>query len=250
MKKNKLILIIGIILILLLILTIIQFTTTGDTTMESYQGPTQEDVDCMHPCMTAYCPDLNEECTAQYSSICLQQCSVESKPEETEEESCTSECILQGCDEFDFTCQELNLPECEKSCGLILAPEPQNEEQACIQACVNAFDPTIICGTSAEGETGNEVCQQCAAQCKYLYAGPCLGEEELEEKKQACVTCEHCYGESVMGDSGEGFECIINVECIDASSEFGDEPGIGEAITETMSNTFTGIIDFFSGLFE
>ena len=249
-NKNKLFLIIILIAVFILTLLLIKLSFTGNTALntEGYEGPTQEDMDCMYPCMTSYCPNLETKCTNQYSSSCLTQCGMEAKPEETEEEACTSECMMQGCDQWDYNCQQANLPECEKSCGLIKAPEAQNEEQACIQECVNTIDPTLICGASAEGETGGEVCQQCTAQCEYLYAGRCLGEEKLEDMKAACITCEHCYGEPIMGDSGEGWECIVNVECKDATNEFGDEPGVGEAITEAVSNTFEGIVNFFSGI--
>ena len=251
-NKNKLFLIIILVAVFILALLLIKLSFTGNTALENnegYSGPSQEDINCIYPCMTSYCPDLEPTCTAQYSSTCQQQCEVEAQPEETEEEACTSECMMQGCEVWEYDCQQTNLPECEVECGMILEPEAQNEEQACIQECVNAIDPTLICGASAEGETGGEVCQQCAAQCEYLYAGPCLGEEELEAMKAACVTCEHCYGEPLMGDSGEGWECIIDVECKDATNEFGDEPGVGEAITEAVSNTFEGIVNFFSGIF-
>jgi len=56
-----------------------------------------------------------------------------------------------------------------------------------------------------------------------------------------------------MGDSGEGWECIVDVECADASSEFGDEPGTGpgtvESIGDVVENIVGGIGDFFSNLF-
>jgi hypothetical protein len=32
----------------------------------------------------------------------------------------------------------------------------------------------------------------------------------------------------LMGDSGEGWKCTVDIECIDRSDEFGDEPGTGE----------------------
>ena len=50
-----------------------------------------------------------------------------------------------------------------------------------------------------------------------------------------------------MGDSGEGFECIVSVECKDSTSEFGDDAGSGEGI---IQNTISEIIDFFQELFE
>jgi len=57
-----------------------------------------------------------------------------------------------------------------------------------------------------------------------------------------------------MGDSGEGWECIVNVECKDASSEFGDESGTGEGIIasvgETIGNIAESIGNFFSNIFS
>ena len=58
-----------------------------------------------------------------------------------------------------------------------------------------------------------------------------------------------------MGDSGEGWECITDVECKDASSEFGDNPGEGPDSYEEghepgiVTKAFEAIGNFFSNLF-
>ena len=221
-------------------------------------GPSMEDRECMMACASVGCTPGDMDCMIAKQDECSAKCNVQ-KPEQTEEESCVETCAKQGCDEFDFECQKSHQAECDKQCGMIKEPEPKSEEEACIRACVRKVDPTLMCAGAEGGETGNEVCQRCAAECVHLYAGPCLGEEKLEERKQACVTCEHCYGEPVMGDSGEGYDCIVDVVCKDASAEFGDEPGTGEGIekeqgivsrtTERIGNVFERVGNFFRGLF-
>ena len=44
------------------------------------------------------------------------------------------------------------------------------------------------------------------------------------------MICEHCYAEPVMGQSGEGWDCVVDVACKDATSEFGDDAGSGPGI--------------------
>ncbi|MFH1065611.1 MAG: hypothetical protein V1734_03865 [Nanoarchaeota archaeon] len=220
-------------------------------------GPSDTEMECMVACTTETCNIEDMVCRRAEGTRCQAKCNVQ-KPEQTEEESCVETCAMQGCDEFDFECQKSHQAECDKQCGMIKEPEPKSEEEACIRACVRKVSPTLMCAGAEGGETGNEVCQRCATECVHLYAGPCLGEEKLEERKQACVTCEHCYGEPVMGDSGEGYDCIVDVVCKDASAEFGDEPGTGEGIeeqgivsrtTERIGNVFGRVGNFFRGLF-
>ncbi len=130
-------------------------------------------------------------------------------------------------------------------------------EQLCITNCVAETDSNIRCGNSQTGETGGEVCQKCAQECVHLYEGPCLDDEKLKTKQKECETCENCYGEPVMGDSGEGWECITDVECKDASSEFGDNPGKGAGIGQEgyvapnfVAGAVDGVIKFFKDLFS
>jgi hypothetical protein len=137
---------------------------------------------------------------------------------------------------------------------MIKEPEAKSEEEQCIRDCVNAESPGTICQAAEGGEKGNELCQKCAKSCEHLYAGPCLDELKLEAAKKACDTCEHCYGKPVMGDSGEGYECIVSIECADASGEFGDEPGTGEGIAakvgDVVGNVVEAVGNFFQDLFS
>src|SRR3989344_2604562 len=218
-------------------------------------GPNSEQVTCMSSCMG--CSSSGVECTGKQEQ-CMAQCNVEPEPEAADEgEACMQECIVKGCGEFDFDCQNKNRETCEEKCDMLGDKPDESEisaEQLCITNCVEAVAPGTRCGTSQTGETGGEVCQKCAADCVHLYEGPCLDDEKLSAKKKECGTCENCYGEPVMGDSGEGWECIVDVKCGDASSEFGDEPGTGEGIVanigEAIGNVFEGIGDFFSNLFS
>ncbi|MFH1290386.1 MAG: hypothetical protein ABIH92_03185 [Nanoarchaeota archaeon] len=232
---------------------------TGKVTYDDSQGqtigPSQEEFECFQNCATRLCggtPECKQELMEK--KACADECG--KAPEaQSEEETCMQQCVIKGCDEFDFNCQGKNKETCENECGMIKEPEAQSEEEQCIRDCVAKVDPTLMCGSGPEGETGNEVCQQCATQCIHLYKGPCLNDEQITEKEEACKTCEHCYGEPVMGPSGEGYECITDIKCSDASSEFGDEPGSGQetkergAIAETVSNIGETMMNFFKTIF-
>ena len=137
-----------------------------------------------------------------------------------------------------------------------------SEEELCISSCVAKVDPSIICGSSKEGETGNAVCQKCASECVHLYEGPCLNDEQISSKEKECATCEHCYGDIIKGPSGEGWECIVDVVCADASSEFGDDSGSEsdnqpvttkenskKSTSEEPVDLFNSIANFFGSLF-
>ncbi len=215
-------------------------------------GPSQAEQKCMQDCFTPICgSDMN--CRMNNSQKCLQQCSIQ-KPDPVDEgQSCMETCVLKGCETYDFSCQSNNKAICEKECNMIKEPEAKSEEEQCIRDCVKAIDASLICQAGEGGEKGNEVCQQCAKQCEHLYNGPCLTELKLEEKKKSCQTCEHCFAEPVMGDSGEGYECIVDVTCGDSSSEFGDNPGTGPGVVknvgEAIGNVVENIVDFFQGIF-
>ncbi|MBL7051414.1 hypothetical protein ISS04_04640 [Candidatus Woesearchaeota archaeon] len=226
----------------------------------AFTGPTQEQISCMETC--SGCTYGDATCFEQHSTRCGTECGVETSgpPKPADEgETCMQKCILVGCDEFNFICQNSKMDSCEDECGMKGdAPDESemSEEQLCISNCVAAEDPTVICGNSQEGETGNALCQRCAAECVHLYAGPCLNDEDITTKEKECETCEHCYGEPVMGPSGQGWDCIVDVECKDASSEFGDEPGEGPGIGQegyVAPNPIAGAIDkvikFFKGVF-
>ena len=221
-------------------------------------GPSEEKMQCMLSCVSIGCEDGDQACMTANSGACGLECGVETEPPTpaNEGEACMQECVVVGCEGIDFSCQQLNKESCEETCNMKGdAPDESeiDEEQKCISECVAAEDPSVICGNSQEGETGNALCQRCANECVHLYEGPCLMEEELEEKEEACITCEHCYGEPITGPSGQGWDCIINVECKDASREFGDDPGEGpgiiENIGEGIGNVAEGIVNFFKGIF-
>jgi len=198
-------------------------------------GPSAEEQSCMKSCAVEQgCTPMDFSCmTVEKQSLCQTKCNAQ-KPESTPETSCMEACVLVGCGEFDFACQATNQAKCEAECNMVKEPPAKNAEEQCIRDCVNREAPGTICGASQEGETGGAVCQRCAQECVSLYEGPCIGEPELSERKSACQTCEHCYGEPVMGDSGEGWDCIVDVVCKDASSEFGDNPGSGPEVPEGM----------------
>ncbi len=248
--------IIGIIVIMV-VLGFFIFNLTGSV-IESFEsqsfGPSAEEQICMMSCMGCSSPGVN--CTGD-SEKCQVSCNAK-KPEETSEEKCVSDCVKKGCGEFDFECQKANHGKCDKECGMIKEPEATSAEETCIRECVKKSDPNLMCQASQEGEAGNNLCKECAKSCEYLYEGPCLDDKKLKAKQKDCETCEHCYGEPVMGDSGEGWECIVSVECKDASSEFGDEPGTGPGVGQegfvanvgnAVGNIVESIGNFFSGLF-
>jgi hypothetical protein len=201
------------------------------------------------------CTSPGVGCTGNQEQ-CMLQCNAK-KPEATAETSCMETCVAKGCGEYDFSCQEKNQAVCEKECDMIKEPPAKSEEEKCIRDCVNAESPGLICRPGEGGEKGDELCQKCAKSCEHLYAGPCLTEIKLEAAKSECNTCEHCYGKPIMGDSGEGYDCIVKIECADASGEFGDEPGSGSGIAkvietagEAVGNAVESVVNFVKGLFD
>lgn len=198
-------------------------------------GPSAEEQACMMDCAVEQgCTPMDFSCmTAGKSSACQAKCNVQ-KPESTPETSCMEACVVEGCGEFDFACHATNQAKCEQECNMVKEPPAKNAEEQCIRDCVNREAPGTICSASQQEETGGPVCQQCANECVHLYEGPCINEETIRARQSACQTCEHCYGEPVNGPSGEGWDCIVDVECKDASNEFGDNPGSGPEVPEGM----------------
>jgi hypothetical protein len=260
-KKGGLFIIAVIVVVALVAIFIFNFDRfTGKVVSDSGfgggSGPTPSEIACMQACVSVGCEQGDAACANANSGACGQKCGVDTQePEPKDEgEACMQDCVKVGCSDYDFSCQEANKPSCEDECGMKGdAPDESemSEEERCIFECVSKHDPSTICGASQEGETGNDVCQMCADQCVHLYEGPCLMEEELESKEKECQTCEHCYGEPVMGPSGQGWDCIVDVECKDASGEFGDEPGEGPGIGQEgfVANVVESIGNFFSNLF-
>jgi hypothetical protein len=63
------------------------------------------------------------------------------------------------------------------------------------------------------------------------YDGPCMTGGDWEVKKQECRNLygEHAGDEPIMGDSGEGYECPVDIRCIDfgqyKEEDFGEKRG-------------------------
>jgi len=261
MEKGKKILIIVILILIAVFAGLYYFNNARERALTGQvvsgvpqMGPGQEVQSCMMACMGCTSPGIG--CTGNREA-CLAQCDAE-KPEQTSEEICVETCAKNGCEEFDFSCQERNRAVCDKECGMVKEPEAKSEEEQCIRDCVNAESPGLICQAGEGGEQGGAICQECAESCEYLYEGPCLDDLKLEQAKSACGTCENCYAEPEMGDSGEGYECIVSVKCGDSSAEFGDEsgpgPGVGQEgfvakVGDAVGGFLGGIGDFFSELF-
>lgn len=223
-----------------------KFQISNVDSEEHLVGLSVSEHECMKNCASIGCESGDMNCMRANSDKCMSECNVVKPESKDRETSCMEECVSLGCEEFDFSCQNLNKEKCEEECNMIKEPEARNEEEKCIRDCVKKVDPNLICGSSENGETGNEVCQRCAQECVYLYDGPFLDDKELKKKQKACETCKHCYGEPLMGDSGEGWECIVDVVCKDATNEFGDEPGEGPSVVEKVGDAIGG---FFKKLF-
>ena len=252
MERGRLVsLIIAIICFLVIILNFGNLTGyVVDNSGFGNIGPSEEEIECMQECVSVGCDAGDMLCMDANSHECGEKCGVptEAPAPENDGEACMQKCVVRDCEEYDFSCQNKNKEKCEIECDMLGdAPNPDemSAEEACISECVAKEDPTVICGNSEEGETGGSLCQKCADLCVHLYEGPCLDDEKLSAMEKECETCEHCYGEPVMGPSGQGWDCIVGVECNDASSEFGDEPGTGPGIEKVVE----GIVGFFKGLF-
>jgi hypothetical protein len=244
-------------LILLVLLSL--FVVSSSEDVPETLGPSAEQQQCLKECMN--CKSIGVDCTGD-EAVCMPKCNVEPEPQ-GEKEQCMSKCVTQSCEEHDFSCQEGYRGECEDKCGLIGEPEAESEEEQCIRDCVNKIDSTLICSSGkaeGEGEQGNAVCKKCAEECVYLYAGPCLTDEEWTEKEEACMSQgEHMEAAPIIGPSGEGYECTVDLECIDRSDEWGDDPGTGPASYEeghepsednVVTSVFKAIGNFFADLFN
>ena len=190
---------------------------------------------------------------------------MEPKPEPADEgEACMQTCIVKGCsEEHDLACQRANFQSCEDECDMKGdAPDESemDEEQLCISNCVAEEDPSVICGagkSEGAGEQGNELCKKCAKSCEHLYAGPCLTDEGWKEIENSCMAQGKAMeAVPIMGDSGQGYECTVDLKCEERSSEFGDEPGDGPGIGQegyvapnAVAGAVDGVIKFFKGIF-
>ncbi|MBT4135538.1 hypothetical protein HOD75_03350 [archaeon] len=261
MKKGLIIFIAVVVLILLGVIFMNNFNITGKVAGSEFAGNSEEEQVCMQGCVEIGCESGNMECMTGNQAKCMNQCNVQKAIGLSGDEKCVQDCIDKVCvmgPEY-LSCMESEKSNCDEECGMKGDAPDESEmgaEELCISRCVAKEDETVICGNSKEGEIGNALCQRCASECVHLYEGPCLNDEQLSEKEKACESCEHCYGEPVEGASGQGWDCIVDVECKDASSEFGDDAGTGDASFEEgheepgiVSTMFKGIGDFFKGLF-
>jgi len=149
-------------------------------------------------------------------------------------EVCMEQCVFQDCSEGFMTCMNKNRRKCEIECDMFGPDDPfapgntkqVGKEEQCIMDCVG---PNIFCMPSSLGEI-NPLCEDCARKCESFYEGPCLSDKQIKDKENNCsYRCEHCYGEPVMGlDPNQNNRgCIVDIECLDAAYEFGDDPGTG-----------------------
>ena len=142
-------------------------------------GPSEEEQKCMKNCV------LIEK---KSEKICMQECNAVPQPKtQDKSEKCMQKCVAEGCEKYDFKCEKQNKEKCEEECGMKGDAPDENEmskAQKCIFECVSKIDPSLECGSSEKGETGNEICQKCSEECVYLYKGPCLSDEEITEKEK------------------------------------------------------------------
>lgn len=66
------------------------------------------------------------------------------------------------------------------------------------------------------------------------YSGPCMTPSDWDAKKKECRNLygEHAGDEPIYGDSGSGYECVIDAECVD----FGDDFGMTESPSENWED--------------
>ena len=256
----------GVVIIVIVVLVVsgfFYFQLTGNVAQGGPEGigpdVSASEMACMVECTTINCDVSDMVCRTAVSTECGVTCGVETEaPKPADEgEACMQKCVAVGCDDFDFSCQQMNKVGCEDECYDAPDESEMDEEQKCISDCVAKEDPTMICGNSKEGETGGALCQRCADSCAHLYSGPCLTDETWKEIEDACMS----KGEAmetieVMGDSGQGWQCVVDLECVDRSDEFGDDAGTGPGIGQegyVAPNAVVGAVDgmirFFRGLF-
>ncbi len=100
--------------------------------------------------------------------------------------------------------------------GLWKEDEGLTREQQCIAQCLIDKDLSYADCPIDNPESHAPGCMECRKECAKYYEGPCLDSWEIDEQKQECKSKGEKFGvEPVMGDSGDGAECIIDIECID-----------------------------------
>lgn len=196
--------------------------------------------ECMKICISDGCDSGDLTCMQTNAITCVYKCRVKKSAQTpTISKNCTGECLAQNCDSSDNICIEKNKYKCFKECGKTKIPAAKSEEDNCIRECVNNEDSSLTCIPESDEEI-SEICTKCIGNCEQLYDGPCLEEVKLETKLKKCEICEDCYGQLIMGNSGEGYECIVNVKC----------KGTNALDSEKKPGFFSRIANFFKGMFK
>ncbi len=100
--------------------------------------------------------------------------------------------------------------------GLWKEDEGLTKEQQCIAQCLIDKDLSYSDCPRDKPEAHAPGCMECAKECAKYYEGPCLNSWEIDERNKECKSKGEEYGvEPIMGDSGDGAECMIGVKCID-----------------------------------
>jgi hypothetical protein len=240
MKKGvKKYVIVGVVLIVLLFGVLLFNKITGKVTdaSEEAESVSEEEPDCMKTCVSTGCDSSDLVCMQTNINTCMEECNLKKlKPALVSDPNCTENCLMQDCESTDKICLDKDKYKCRKECNAIVAPVAKSEEDMCIRECINNEDSSLTC-ISEEGSELMEICEKCAKDCEQLYDGPCLQEIKLETKLKKCETCDGCYGSLVMGNSRQGYDCIVNVQCKDAK---------GNVLKQGI---FARMFNFFKGMF-
>ena len=191
---------------------------------------------CIKECISEECDSGDLSCMQASANVCVGKCKVKKSEPVIPSKSCTKDCLVRDCEASDKICPEKNKYKCSKECNSIVAPAAKLEEDLCVRECVNNEDSSLTCIPEGD-EQIDEICQTCMNNCEQLYDGPCLQEIKLETKLKKCEVCEGCYGALVMGNSKQGYDCVVDVKCKDAKGNV-EKQGI-----------FARMFGFFKGMF-
>jgi len=222
MKKSvKKYVIILIIVIVLLFGVLLFKNITGKVTdgPEETEPTGEGEPDCIKTCVATGCDSSDLTCMQTNIPSCMEECNLKkSGSAPASDSNCTENCLMQDCESMDKICLDKNKYKCSKECNAIVAPAAKSEEDTCIRECINNEDSSLTC-IPEEGSELTEICQKCTKDCAQLYDGPCLQEINLETKLKKCETCEGCYGSLVMGNSRQGYYCIVDIKCKDENGK-------------------------------
>ena len=96
------------------------------------------------------------------------------------------------------------------------------KEEECMMECVG---DNVRCSPGPNGEE-NPKCKACAEKCSKYYEGPCMTDEDWKREKAKCQAKfgENAGDQPIYGDSGQGYDCPIAIECIDFRMPEDDVP--------------------------